>query len=265
MSTDPSVLLAAEHIRSVIKIAGVDAGVVLGSGWSAALSDLAPTLATIPYSKLPGLVPTSVQGHAGQLSLHDLGGFTLACFSGRTHLYENHGVDAVVAMVRLVSALSGRTIILTNGCGSVRPDWAPGTPVIISDHINLTGTTPLSGPTFIDLSEAYSLRLRALVAEVDPTLPTGVYAQFRGPQYETPSEVRMAGRLGADLVGMSTALETIEARRLGLEVLGLSLVTNLAAGVSPHPLDHHEVIEAGRAAAPRLQLLLSNVLHRLAS
>ncbi len=152
-----------------------------------------------------------------------------------------------------------RSLVLTNGCGGLNPDWPPGTAVLLRDHLNLTGATPLVGATFIDLTEAYSRRLRDLARTVDPALPEGVYAQFHGPQFETPAEVRMAGILGADLVGMSTALETIAARQVGLEVLGISLVTNLAAGISPTPLHHEEVLEAGAEAAPRLRSLLAGL------
>ncbi len=150
-------------------------------------------------------------------------------------------------------------MVLTNGCGGLNPDWAPGTPVLISDHLNLTGRSPLEGATFQDLTDLYSSRLRDLAHTVDPSLPEGVYAQFPGPHYETPAEVRMARVLGADLVGMSTALEAIAARHAGLEVLGLSLVTNLAAGIQQTPLSHQEVVEAGQAAGPRIAELLARI------
>jgi purine-nucleoside phosphorylase len=154
-------------------------------------------------------------------------------------------------------------IVLTNGCGGLNVEWAPGSTVLIRDHINLTGTTPLTGARFIDLSMAYAARLRDLARSVDPGLPEGVYVQFGGPQFETPAEVRMAGVLGGDLVGMSTTLETIAAREMGAEVLGISLVTNLAAGISPQPLSHEEVLEAGREAAPRLRRLLAGIAAAL--
>ena len=155
--------------------------------------------------------------------------------------------------------------MLTNGCGGLNPAWGPGTPVLISDHINLTGASPLEGPTFVDLTDLYSARLRALVREVDPTLDEGIYVQFRGPHYETPAEVQMAKRIGGDLVGMSTALDAIAARHVGMEVLGISLVTNLAAGISDQPLSHQEVIEAGQAAAERCGRLLADVVQRVVS
>ena len=153
--------------------------------------------------------------------------------------------------------------MLTNGCGGLNPDWQPGTPVLISDHINLTATSPLVGANFVDLTDVYTPRLRDLAREVDGDLDEGVYVQFRGPHYETPAEVRMAGVLGGDLVGMSTSLEAIAARQSGMEVLGISLVTNPAAGISKTPLDHAEVLEAGRAAADRCGRLLAAVVAKI--
>jgi purine-nucleoside phosphorylase len=154
-------------------------------------------------------------------------------------------------------------VVFTNAAGSLRADWRPGTVILVSDHINLTGMTPLTGPRFVDMTDAYSPRLRAIAREADPALEEGVYAQFPGPQYETPAEVRMAGTLGASLVGMSTALEVIAARSEGMEVLALSLVTNLAAGVANAPLSHAEVLAAGADAGPRLGALLADIVARL--
>jgi purine-nucleoside phosphorylase len=153
--------------------------------------------------------------------------------------------------------------VLTNGCGSLRWQWRPGTPVLISDHLNLTGTSPIVGARFVDLTDLYSPRLRALCREVDPALEEGVYAQFPGPHYETPAEISMVRAIGGDLVGMSTALEAIAAREAGAEVLGLSLVTNLAAGMTGEPLEHEEVLAAGAAAATRMGALLTKVLERV--
>ena len=167
--------------------------------------------------------------------------------------------------MRTAAAAGCSTLVLTNGCGGLNPDWAPGTPVLISDHLNLTAASPLEGATFVDLTDLYSSRLRGVAREIDPSLDEGVYAQFRGPHYETPAEVRMARIMGADLVGMSTALEAIAAREAGLEILGISLVTNLAAGVSDEPLSHAEVIEAGQAAGPRISDLLARIVERIAS
>ena len=154
-------------------------------------------------------------------------------------------------------------MVLTNGCGGLNPQLEPGTPVLISDHINLTGTTPLVGPEFVDMTNAYSKRLRTIAQQVDPSLTEGVYVQFAGPQYETPAEVALAGKLGGDLVGMSTALDTIAARHAGLEVLGISLVTNAGAGITDALLSHEAVIEAGNAAAPRVSKLLADILHAI--
>lgn len=154
-------------------------------------------------------------------------------------------------------------MILTNGAGGIKPHWTPGTPVLISDHLNLTGDSPLEGATFIDLTDLYSQRLRAVARTVDPDLDEGVYVQNRGPHYETPAEVQMAKTLGGHIVGMSTALEAIAARQAGMEVLGLSLITNLAAGISPNPLSHQEVIEAGRDAEPVISALLARIVAEL--
>jgi purine-nucleoside phosphorylase len=153
--------------------------------------------------------------------------------------------------------------VLTNGCGGLNETWEPGTPVLISDHVNLTATSPIEGASFIDLTDLYSSRLRALCREVEPGLDEGVYVQFPGPHYETPAEIRMVRAIGGDLVGMSTTLEAIAAREAGLEVLGISLVTNLAAGITGEPLDHAEVLEAGRTSAARMGELLGKVVPRL--
>lgn len=266
MIDDPKELatVAAQDLCRRFGIGGLDLAFVLGSGWSAAADELGEPLGECPLDELPGFARPTVEGHGGVLRIVRTANRKLAAiFTGRTHLYEGRGAAAVVHGVRTVAAAGATTLVLTNGCGGLNPDWAPGTPVLIRDHLNLTGQTPLVGATFLDLTEAYAARLRDLAHAVDAGLPEGVYAQFGGPQYETPAEVIMAGRLGADLVGMSTALETIAAREAGLEVLGISLVTNQAAGISPTPLEHGEVIEAGRAAAPKLRSLLVGLASRL--
>lgn len=255
---------AAAALREKVGVDHLDLALVLGSGWSAAADQLGDPIGSCVLADLPGFSAPTVAGHGGELRVVRTPNDKIAAIlTGRTHFYEGKGVDATVHGVRTVAAAGASTLLLTNGCGSINPGWGPGTPVLLRDHINLTGDTPLRGPTFIDLSEAYSPRLRALGHEVDPSLPEGVYVQFRGPQYETPAEVRMAQVLGGDLVGMSTTLETIAARALGMEVLGISLATNLAAGVSATVLNHEEVIEAGRAAAPRLQSLLRGLVEVL--
>jgi purine-nucleoside phosphorylase len=187
----------------------------------------------------------------------------LLVFLSRTHYYEGKGVAAVVHPVRTAAAAGCRAIVLTNGCGGLNEAWSPGTPVLIRDHINLTARSPVEGAHFVDLTDLYSSRLRAMCREVEPSLDEGVYVQFPGPHYETPAEIEMVRRIGGDLVGMSTTLEAIAAREAGMEVLGISLVTNLAAGISGEPLDHAEVLEAGRAAASRMGDLLTRIVPRL--
>jgi purine-nucleoside phosphorylase len=239
-----------------------DVAIVLGSGWVPAIDSLGRTVAEVVVTDLPGFLPPAVEGHAGRIRSLDVAGVRVLAFLGRTHAYEGRGVEAVVHGVRVAAAAGCRTIVLTNACGGLRPGMRVGDPVLISDHLNLTGRTPLVGPRFVDLTDVYSARLRALVRQIDPTIAEGVYAMFPGPQYETPAEVRMAGVLGADLVGMSTVLEAIAARAEGCAVLGLSLVTNLAAGLGD-PLDHEEVLAAGRAAADRMGALLAELVPQL--
>jgi purine-nucleoside phosphorylase len=262
-----AVLLAREAAAALLHRSGLqslDLALVLGSGWATAAEGLGTPLATFLLDELPGFHAPAVAGHGGELRLiRTPTDKVAALFTGRTHFYEGRGVEPVVHSVRTAAAAGASAVVLTNGCGGLNPGWTPGTPVLIRDHINLTGATPLRGATFLDLSEAYSARLRALARVVDHTLAEGVYVQFPGPQYETPAEVRMARAIGGDLVGMSTALETIAAREAGLEVLGISLVTNAAAGIQAEPLDHAEVIAAGRAAEPRLRALLAGLLERL--
>ena len=265
MSHSPTELAAAaaDRLRELTGVASHDVALVLGSGWLPAVDALGNSAAEVPTTELPGFAPPAVAGHAGTVRSVSAGKQNLLVFLGRTHLYEGHGVRAVVHGVRTAAAAGCRTVVLTNGCGGLQESWAPGTPVLISDHVNLTATSPLEGPSFVDLTDLYSLRLRALCREVDPSLEEGVYVQFTGPHYETPAEIAMVRAIGGSLVGMSTALEAIAARQAGLEVLGISLVTNLAAGMTGEPLDHEEVLEAGRAAASRMGGLLGAVLPRV--
>ncbi|WP_121258283.1 purine-nucleoside phosphorylase [Nocardioides ferulae] len=261
----PYELAAAAAVR-LAELTGVeqhDVALVLGSGWLPAVDALGSVTAEIATTDLPGFAPAAVAGHAGRIRSVRAGEKNLLVFLSRTHYYEGRGVPAVVHGVRTAARAGCRTIVLTNGCGGLKPDWTPGTPVLISDHINLTGRSPIEGAHFVDLTDLYSSRLRALCHEIDPTLDEGVYVQFPGPHYETPAEVRMAGVLGGHLVGMSTTLEAIAAREAGMEVLGISLVTNLAAGIGGEPLNHEEVLEAGRAAATRMGDLLGRVVPRL--
>ncbi|MDN5920628.1 MAG: purine-nucleoside phosphorylase, partial [Pseudonocardia sp.] len=182
---------------------------------------------------------------------------------GRTHLYEGHGVDPVVHGVRTAAAAGCRAVVLTNAAGGIREGMSVGQPVLVSDHLNLLARSPLAGARFVDLTDAYSPRLRELARTIDPSLADGVYAGLPGPHFETPAEIRMLRGMGADLVGMSTVLETIAARAEGLDVCGISLVTNLAAGMSGQPLDHEEVLAAGAAAATRMGGLLRELVGRV--
>ncbi|XBH22312.1 purine-nucleoside phosphorylase [Jonesiaceae bacterium BS-20] len=266
LSQDDPFDLARSAAGQIAQLSGVshhDIALVLGSGWGGAAELLGETVAEIPAQDIPGFSAPSVHGHGAtirSIRIADSGKHALVLGS-RTHLYEGKGVRAVVHGMRTAAAAGAKTVILTNGCGGLNPAWNPGTPVLISDHINLTATSPIEGANFVDLTDLYSSRLRDLARSVDPSLDQGVYAQFRGPHYETPAEVKMAGILGADLVGMSTTIEAIAARQAGLEILGISLVTNLAAGISPVPLSHEEVIEAGVAAGPRISALLAQIIR----
>jgi purine-nucleoside phosphorylase len=253
---------AAAVLAERTGIAKHDVAVVLGSGWVPAIDVLGEATADLPVTDLPGFLPPAVEGHAGRIRSLEVAGRQVLAFLGRTHLYEGRGTDPVVHGVRVAAAAGCRVVVLTNACGGLRADLSVGDPVLISDHLNLTWRSPLLGPRFVDLSDCYSARLRALVRAVDPSLAEGVYAMFPGPQYETPAEVRMAGVLGADLVGMSTVLEAIAAHAEGCEVLGISLVTNLAAGLGD-PLDHEEVLAVGRASATRMGRLLAQVIPQL--
>ncbi|WP_028659589.1 purine-nucleoside phosphorylase [Nocardioides insulae] len=251
---------AAATLAELTGIARHDLALVLGSGWLPAAEALGETTAEIDATELPGFSGAAVAGHSGRIRSVRVGDRQVLVFLSRTHYYEGKGVAAVVHPVRTAAAAGCGTIVLTNGCGGLNPAWAPGTPVLIRDHINLTGASPLVGATFVDLTDLYSSRLRGLARDLEPGLDEGVYVQFPGPHYETPAEVRMAGIIGGDLVGMSTTLEAIAAREAGMEVLGISLVTNLAAGISDQPLDHAEVLEAGRAAASRMGALLGKIV-----
>jgi purine-nucleoside phosphorylase len=266
LPSDPYALakLAAAAILDRFQIAQLDTAFVLGSGWAAAAHDLGQLIGSCELDELPGFGKPMVVGHGAALRIASAPtGKIMAIFTGRSHLYEGQGADQVVHGVRTAVCAGANVIVLTNGSGGLNPDWPPGSTVLIRDHINLTGSSPLVGARFIDMSMAYSARLRDLARSVAPGMPEGVYVQFPGPQFETPAEVRMAVALGGDLVGMSTTLETIAARELGAEVLGISLVTNLAAGISPEPLSHDDVLEAGREAAPRLRQLLGGIVAAL--
>jgi purine-nucleoside phosphorylase len=254
---------AADAVRVATGVDTHDVALVMGSGWLPAADLLGETNRELPVTDLPGFHAAAVVGHAGTVRSVSVGDTHALVFLGRTHLYEGLGVAAVVHAVRTAVAAGARVVVLTNGCGGLKPTYSPGQPVLISDHINLTATSPIVGPHFVDLTDLYSARLRALCREVDPTLDEGVYVQMPGPQYETPAEIGMVRAIGGDLVGMSTTLEAIAVREAGAEVLGISLVTNLAAGMTGEPLNHEEVLATGRAAAGRMGLLLSDVLPRI--
>lgn len=260
--------------RAVAELTGVgrhDVGIVLGSGWGEAAAQLGTVTADTALADVPGVPAPTVAGHGGRLLSLDVDGTRTLVLAGRSHLYEGHPVATVVHGVRAAIFAGCTTMILTNAAGGLDPGVAIGTPVLIRDHLNLTGVSPMAGPDvpeglparFADLTDAYDPVLRAIAHDVDGSLPEGVYAGLLGGSYETPAEIRMLRTLGADLVGMSTVLETIAARHLGARVLGVSLVTNLAAGVSGEKLDHREVLAAGAAAGPRLVALLRGVLTRL--
>ena len=256
-------ITAAQALATATGVPHHDVAVVLGSGWAPAADALGATEAELPVTELPGFPPSAVVGHAGLVRSVTVAGRAVLTFLGRTHLYEGHGVESVVHAVRVAAAAGCRTILLTNAAGGLREGMQVGQPVLISDHLNLTARSPLVGPRFVDLTDLYATRLRALVREIDSTITEGVYAALPGPHFETPAEIRMLRTLGADLVGMSTALEAIAARAEGAEVLALSLVTNLAAGLSATPVDHAEVLAAGEAAAARVGALLADVIGRL--
>jgi purine-nucleoside phosphorylase len=268
--------LVAEAAAAIAARTGVerhDVLVVLGSGWMPAADHFGATTVELPVTDLPGCPPVTVTGHVGALrSLEAPGGKRILALLGRVHAYEGHPLSTVVHLVRSAVRAGCSTVVLTNAAGGLRPGMRVGQPLLIADHLNLTARSPLTGPPppaelglprFVDLTDAYSRRLRALAREVDPTLEEGVYAGVPGPQYETPAEIRMLQTLGADLVGMSTVHETIAARHVGAEVLGLSLVTNLAAGLADGALDHADVLEAGRASAEAMGDLLAAVVAKL--
>ncbi len=268
MTVDPateSLAKAQEAAAALARATGVlhhDVALVMGSGWVPAADRLGAPTADIDVTSIPGFAPPAVVGHAGRIRSIPVGDKRALVFLGRTHLYEGRGVAATVHGVRTAVAAGARLVVLTNAAGSLRQGIGVGDPVLISDHLNLTATSPISGATFVDLTDLYSPRLRTLARDIDPSLADGVYAQLPGPHFETPAEIRMLRMLGADLVGMSTTLEAIAAREAGAEVFGLSLVTNLAAGMTGEPLNHEEVLEAGKAAASRMGDLLAELVAR---
>ncbi|GAB3029632.1 purine-nucleoside phosphorylase [Parafrigoribacterium mesophilum] len=255
---------AAAQIAEKTGVAHHDIALTLGSGWGKAADLIGDTTATIPAEEITGFSAPAVVGHSGVLrSVLLPGGKRALVIGARTHYYEGYGVRRVVHSVRAAAATGAAIMILTNGAGGIKPEWASGTPVLIRDHINLTADSPLEGATFVDLTDLYSARLRAIARSIDESLDEGVYVQFRGPHYETPAEVQMAKAIGGHIVGMSTALEAIAARQAGMEVLGMSLITNPAAGIQKEPLSHAEVLAAGAAAEPVISALLARIVAAL--
>jgi purine-nucleoside phosphorylase len=263
--TSPEALAqdAADAIRDRTGVDEHDVAVILGSGWAPAVAQLGDPVAVVPMAELPGFTPPTAAGHGGQVVSLRIGDHRVLVFVGRIHAYEGHELRHVVHPVRAAYAAGVHTVVLTNAAGGLRDEYAVGQPVLISDHLNLTARSPLVGAQFVDLTDAYSPRLRAIAREIDPSLTEGVYAGLPGPHYETPAEIRMLRTLGADLVGMSTVHETIAARAAGVQVMAVSLVTNLAAGMTGQPLSHDEVLEAGRQSATRMGSLLAAVIARL--
>jgi purine-nucleoside phosphorylase len=254
---------AAQFIADRIGIGEHDVAIVLGSGWAPAVSALGRPTAILPMAEIPGFTPPSAPGHTGQALSVVIGSHRVLVLAGRVHAYEGHDLQHVVHPVRTACAAGARVVVLTNAAGAVREDLAVGQPVLITDHLNLTARSPLVGAHFVDMVDAYAPRLRTLARQADPGLAEGVYAGLPGPHFETPAEIRMLRTMGADLVGMSTVHETIAARAAGAEVLGVSLVTNMAAGITGEPLSHLEVLEAGAASAARMGSLLADVVARL--
>jgi len=247
--------------------------VILGSGLGA-FADSLEGAVSIPYSEIPDWPPSTAAGHAGKLVIGHINGMAVAALSGRAHLYEGYTARQSVYGMRVLCTMGVDSVVLTNAAGGINPSFGPGQLVLISDHINLLGQNPLTGPNdeslgprFPDMSEAYSKAwreaARAAGREIGLELPEGVYAAVPGPSYETPAEIRYLRAIGADLVGMSTALETIAANHMGMKVLGISCVTNFAAGVTAQKLDHKEVLEVGERVKGTMVELLRRVLPRL--
>jgi purine-nucleoside phosphorylase len=261
-TTAPDAEAAAKVLAERTGVDRHDVAVVLGSGWRPAADVIGGADTEVPMGELPGFVAPTVVGHGGTARSVRVGDRRALVLLGRTHGYEGHGVARVVHGVRTAVAAGCRAVLLTNAAGGLRPGMTVGQPVLISDHLNLTAVSPLVGANFVDLTDLYSPRLRGIAREIDPSLEEGVYAGLPGPHFETPAEIRMLRTMGADLVGMSTVHEAIAIRAEKAEVFGLSLVTNLAAGITGEPLNHEEVLAAGRAAAQRMGTLLTELVAR---
>ncbi len=268
---------AAEHLRCVTKLGTHDIALVLGSGWGDAVGSIGCTEHAVAMVDVPDFRKPNVPGHGGEIRSISAGSHRILAFLGRTHLNDKLGVNATAHAVRTAHQMGCTTVILTNGAGSLNPFWLPGFVAVIMDHDNQTGVSPLGPAEFICMNDAYSPRLWQTCFDLRRDLGRAVYVQVPGPEYETPAQIRRIraqyaqsfGSMYEDprksglLVGMSTGIETITARALDMEVLGLSLVTNLAAGMSPLPLNHKEVLDTGHAHAPELGRLLADILERM--
>jgi purine-nucleoside phosphorylase len=261
---------SAATLRKRAGVDGFDAAVVLGSGWRAAADAIGAGEVEMPLAELGGFKQPSVKGHEPSVRYIKKGQRRVLLYLGRIHLFEGYDPHSVTHGVRTAIAAGCRAVVLTNAAGGINASYRVGQPVLISDHINLTGRSPLWGPLpervpsrFTDLTEVYSRRLRDLARELDPSLAEGVYAGVPGPHFETPAEIRMLRTAGADLVGMSTVMEAIAARHLGAEVLGISMISNPAAGLSDVPIDHQDVLAATGAQAAQVGTLLSELLQRI--
>jgi purine-nucleoside phosphorylase len=261
---------SAAALRERVGVDSFDTVVVLGTGWRAAADAIGGAELEVPLAELRHFQQPTVKGHTPTAAYIKKGKRRVLVYLGRIHLYEGHDPHAVVHGVRTAIAAGCRTVVLTNAAGGIDAGYAVGQPVLISDHLNLTGRSPLTGPLpeqvpsrFTDLTDLYSRRLRALARELDPSLAEGVYAGLPGPHFETPAEIRMLRTAGADLVGMSTVMEAIAACHLGAEVLGISMVSNPAAGLTDEPIDHQAVLTATGASAAQVGALLSDLLPHI--
>lgn len=253
---------AASALADATGVERHDVALVLGSGWTDAVSGLTQVGDDVPLGALPGFEAPTAAGHGGAVRSLRLGDLRVLAFTGRSHYYESRDAQLVAHAVRTAAAGGCHIVVLTSASGGIRDDLQVGELVLVSDHINLTGASPLVGAKFLDLGNLYSDRLRTLCLEIDPGLREGVYAGYWGPNYETPAEIRAYRVMGADIIGMSTVLEAIAAHGAGMEVLAISLVTNRAAGLGGR-LDHAEVLAAAARSVERMRALLAALLPRL--
>lgn len=263
---------AAEAIRRVAGDAPPVAAIVLGSGLGG-FADRVRDAVRVPYRDIPGFPPPTVDGHAGEVLVGTVSGRRVACFAGRFHVYEGHDAATAALPARVARALGVSVLFVSNAAGGIRRDFRPGDLMVIADHLNLMGRNPLIGPVvpgdarFPDMTEAWDAALRGVLHAVGRSaglvLREGVYAALTGPAYETPAEVRMLERLGADAVGMSTVPEVLVARAMGMRCAGVSVITNPAAGLAPAPLAHDEVVQVGREVAPRFEALVEGFVAAL--